>query len=416
VQTEAAITQGDYERAHDLAWRTVQQGTRNDPGLMYLLARTQALSGRPDDALVMLRRLAEQGVAADASADEFRRTRDLPGWPAVEASIARVKNGSPTAGTEVPAVGPPSPPAPAAPAAPAAPVAPVAPAAPAAIDSAGSFSSAGFAPGGLVCDAVSGRYVFGDRPGRKLQILAEGADHSIDLTRAESAGFLDVMALDIDTTNGTLWVASAEADGSAAALHRLQLISGRTLSSVSVPEALAPVRPVDVSVTPSGSVLLLDAAKSRLLVLRPGAAAVELLALLPVVAPTSLTVGGRDGVAYVSHRDGIARIDLRTRVVSPLPGLDGTALAGIERLRRHATGLVGVQAMPDGSRRLVRLSLDAAGRAVTGLAVINAPAPSGATPVFAAVCGDTLAFLAGEAGGTPGGVTAWTIRRVRLAP
>ena len=102
AQTEAAIVLGDHERAHDLAWRTVQQGTRNDPALMYLLARTQALSGRPDDALVMLRRLAERGVAADASSDEFRRTRDQPGWPAVEALIVQARDGDPSAGTKVP--------------------------------------------------------------------------------------------------------------------------------------------------------------------------------------------------------------------------------------------------------------------------------------------------------------------------
>ena len=54
AQTEAAIAQGDFERAHDLAWRTVQQGPRNDRSLMFLLARTQALSNRPDDALVMI--------------------------------------------------------------------------------------------------------------------------------------------------------------------------------------------------------------------------------------------------------------------------------------------------------------------------------------------------------------------------
>src|SRR5688500_20248748 len=66
AQTEAAFAQGEYERAHDLAWRTVQQGTPNDAALMYLLARTQALSRRPDDALVMLRRLAELGIAPNA--------------------------------------------------------------------------------------------------------------------------------------------------------------------------------------------------------------------------------------------------------------------------------------------------------------------------------------------------------------
>ena len=37
-----ARERGDYERFHDLAWRTVQTGPARDPMLMYLLARAQS--------------------------------------------------------------------------------------------------------------------------------------------------------------------------------------------------------------------------------------------------------------------------------------------------------------------------------------------------------------------------------------
>src|SRR5438309_9768754 len=78
----AAADRGEYETFHDLAWRSVQIGPPNDPALMYLLARAQSLSGRPHDALIMLQRLADLGVAPDADTnDDFRRTRQLPGWP-----------------------------------------------------------------------------------------------------------------------------------------------------------------------------------------------------------------------------------------------------------------------------------------------------------------------------------------------
>ena len=84
----AAADRGEYETFHDLAWRAVQTGPRNDPALMYLLARAQALSGRPHDALIMLQRLAEMGVASDAATnDDFVRTRQLPGWPDLSARI-----------------------------------------------------------------------------------------------------------------------------------------------------------------------------------------------------------------------------------------------------------------------------------------------------------------------------------------
>src|SRR5262245_15931546 len=93
-----AAERSDFEQFHDLAWRAVQAGPPKDPGLMYLLARAQCLSGRPHDALIMLRRLAESGVPTDAdSSEDFRRTRELPGWPEVALLIARVRD----AGTSV---------------------------------------------------------------------------------------------------------------------------------------------------------------------------------------------------------------------------------------------------------------------------------------------------------------------------
>src|ERR1700730_13903298 len=106
-----ALVSGDYERFHDLAWKTVQTGPPRDPDLMYLLARAQSLSGRPHDALVMLGRLAEFGVATDAvTSDEFRLVRTPPGWPAVEALIAGVARPAPAASVIAPRPSPPSPP------------------------------------------------------------------------------------------------------------------------------------------------------------------------------------------------------------------------------------------------------------------------------------------------------------------
>jgi hypothetical protein len=87
LANDAAARQ-DFETFHDLAWRAVQTGPKNDPGLMYLLARAQSLSGRPDDALVMLRRLAALGVPTDAATnDDFSRVRALARWAALEATL-----------------------------------------------------------------------------------------------------------------------------------------------------------------------------------------------------------------------------------------------------------------------------------------------------------------------------------------
>src|SRR4249920_2820794 len=88
----AAADRGEFETFHNLAWRAMQTGPARDPSLMLMLARAQALSGRPHDALVMLDRLAQMGVPSDADTnDDFARTRQLPDWPEVAARIERLR-------------------------------------------------------------------------------------------------------------------------------------------------------------------------------------------------------------------------------------------------------------------------------------------------------------------------------------
>ena len=48
----AAAERQDYNAFHDLAWRALQAGPKNDPALMTMLARAQSLSGRPGDAQI----------------------------------------------------------------------------------------------------------------------------------------------------------------------------------------------------------------------------------------------------------------------------------------------------------------------------------------------------------------------------
>ena len=163
---------------------------------MYLLARAQALSGRPHDALIMLQRLAEMGVASDAATnDDFNRVRELRDWPDLEARIAAV------AGTTPPSLPPSSAPAPAPATAPSTAlsrsaglsVLALAPA----IETV-RFSTKQFAVGGLAYDAPSRRFVLGDRLGRKLIVVDERSSQTVDLVRADSAGFLDISAVEID--------------------------------------------------------------------------------------------------------------------------------------------------------------------------------------------------------------------------
>jgi hypothetical protein len=378
----AAADRGDYETFHDLAWRAVQTGPSRDPALMYLLARAQALSGRAHDALVMLQRLAEMGVPSDAASNEdFRWTRELPGWPELAARFERAAH-------------PDMPPAVAATSGSASPAAPAPPPAstPAPLAEAARFSTDRFSFGGLAYDAVSQRLLLGDRFGRKLIVVGDGSNHTVDLVRADSAGFHDISAIEIDARRGDLWVASTEGGNGAGTLHHLQLVSGRPLKAVRVADDLAPVALVDLAVTPAGAVLVLDSVGRQLLVLRSGAVSIDRSVRIDAEELASVAAAGDERTVYVAHRDGVSRIDLRARTARRLEVPKGTALGRLERIRWYRDALIAVAVDDDGSRRIVRLDLNAGGAAVTQVTTLDASLPAAGAPSVT-VSGDELFYV-----------------------
>jgi hypothetical protein len=354
-QALAAASAGDYERFHDLAWRAVQKGRPNDPELMYLLARAQSLSGRPDDALVMLGRIADLGVPTDAATNpDFAGVRLLPNWPALAAKLGA----APASAAPVPS----APPAPS-------PVAPGAPAAPAPPSAAITFDPPLADPVGLAHDAVSRRFVLGDRREGRLVIVDEVSHHVVNYVSAVSAGFYDdLTGFAIDARRGDLWVVSAKgtADAASAVLHKLQLVSGRTLLEAPLPDALRPARFSAVAVAEDGAVYVLDSIGSRLFRLRPGTRTLEMVMRLHMDGLSALaSVDAR--TLYVANEDGLSRVDLDARVAKPVKSVE--ELTGFGALAWRNGSLVGIESFEDESA-IVRVRLDAAGTRAVGRDVL----------------------------------------------
>ena len=239
---------------------------------------------------------------------------------------------------------------------------------------------------------MSQRFLFGDRLGRKLIVVGEGSNHAVDFVRADSAGFQEISAIEIDTKRGDLWVASAAPADGAGTLHKLQLISGRPLRSFRVAADLEPVTPVDLAVTPAGAVLVLDAAGRQVLALRSGATSLERVMRIDDQEPASLAAGGDEGIAYVAHREGVSRIDLRARTATRVAAPNSVSLAHLERIRWRRRALIAIRVDDDGSRRIVRLDLNASGRAVTQATTLEGSVPT-AGRTFATISGDELVYL-----------------------
>jgi hypothetical protein len=409
-----AAGRGDFETFHDLAWRAAQKGRPNDPELMYLLARAQSLSGRPGDALVMLRRLAQMGVRTDAPDNaDFERVRRLPGWPELEALLAGSSSTAPP--LSAPSAPPPAPPPPPAPVAAAtAPAGPKAKSAPAATPSysaapagrrgaenAMRLTTTTVNPVGLAYDSASRRFVVGDGDGNKLMVADEVFDHVNDLIGPASAGFARLSAVEIDTRRGDLWVTSSDGNG-AASIHKLQLVSGRVLSQIAVPSELQPMVISDFAVIDDGTLVLVDSREARLLRVKTTAGRFQRPLALHVSTP--LSVAPANGVTYVAHADGVSVVDTASGRVTGIQPAKGLSLSMLRRIRWSRGGLVAIQGEGTGSR-LVRIRLSANGRRATAVEPLDGDVQSVGTALT--ISRDAAYYVAS----TPEGAT---IRRVEI--
>lgn len=401
----------DYEAFHDLAWRAMQTGPKNDPQLMYMLARAQSLSGRPGDALVMLQRLSDMGVANDAdSHDDFQRVRALPGWQAFRATreartdaavatslaparpdtadAARTKPKAEETSETRPRVGGPSK------ADAHAERLKLGRSSPGAATESLRFTTLQFTPAGLAYDAVSRRFIVGDRHARKLAVVDEFSQHVANLASAQTAGFGEIAALEIDPRLGHLWVVSVDADR--AVLHKLQLVSGRSLGTYEAASTFGPTRFADVAAAGDGAVLLLDAAGRRLFRLRSGGQSLELAVTLTEGAPSSMAPAG-NATVYVAHDGGLARVNMSARTTAPVKAATGVDLSGIARIRWLDGSLAAVQKAPDGTYRAIRILLNRSGGTAVSVEILD-PSLSTADPTAASISGGVLYYLANGPG------------------
>lgn len=375
-RTREAIASGQFERAHDLAWLAFQKAPRQHPETMTLLARAQSLSGRADDAYVMLRRLAEArvAVAAVAESDDFRRVRSHPQWPQL-LELFEAIGASTTASAAPPRAAGSSTALPASATA----VVPPRASAVASAPSATSITTEDLVvpatvatPVAMAYDAVSARFVFATAADDALTVLSETSTNAAAFTSAGWSGGHAATALAIDRSAGDLWVAARTTSG--ATLHRLQLISGRRLEAIEAPAGGAELTAIALS---RDGVFTLDTAHRRVLRRVPRTKTLDVQASLPPkIDPTGLTVAR--SALLVAHRTGVMRVDLPSGRQQPLKSANAGAIANLYSLGWHDGVLMAIQRSGD-RLAVVRVRLNASGTAVTDVDTLVAAVSTAAT-------------------------------------
>jgi hypothetical protein len=390
-----AAARKDYDAFHDLAWRAMQTGPKNDPALMTLVARAQSLNHRPHDALVMLQRLAAMGVTTDAAtSDDFRSVRELAGWAEFEAKTSGstgrvVTDAAPSPPPSVPPA--PKPPVETRRASPA-PEAAESPRRSADPTSPISFPASGIAAVGLAYDAVSGRFIVGDRQEHRLAVIGERSRRVASLAGADGS-FGEIAAFEIDVREGDLWVVSSPAGSKlspgAPTVHKLQLISGRQLSSIALAAESAPARFADVAVGVS-SIFILDNSGRRLFRAAKKGRSLETAVRL-AAADVASVAPASDTIVYAAYDQGILRVDVATRSMSVVDSVQRSDLAGLTWIRWHRGSIIGAQKAGD-RYRIVRIRLDDAGRASRGVEVLADDIPM-ASGTSLTLSGNILYYL-----------------------
>jgi hypothetical protein len=257
------------------------------------------------------------------------------------------------------------------------------------------FPASGIAATGLGYDAVSGRFLVGDRQARRLVVVGERSGRLASLAGTD-AGFNEVTAFEIDVPEGDLWVVSASAALGSSSLHKLQLISGRVLAGIPLPADAGPARFTDVAVAPQ-NIYVLDTDGRRVFRAAKKGRTLELAARLAVPGVASLT-SSSDNVCYAAYDLGILRIDVSGRALAVVEPAEREDVTGLQWIRWHRGSLVGIQKVADGGHRLIRIRLDDAGRTVKGVDVLEARADL-AGPTSATISGSTLYYLVRTADG-----------------
>ena len=418
-----ACARRDYERFHDLAWRAVQTGPPRDPQLLYLVARAQSLSGRLDDAMAMLRRIMQMGVATDAAtSDDFEAVRKQPEWPAMKAEILLLVALTPPArlpmsGAVLAAHSTPHPALnPALSTLHTAPAIALPLARPLLVsETALRLPATLIAPMGLAYDHVSGRFLLADRETRKLVSVDELSRHMVDLVEAGSAGFFGITAFEIDPRRGDLWVVSATDEATdhdkATALHKLQLVSGRPLATFTWPDQFGPARFTDVAISASGVVYVLDAEGQRIFRLRPRSRALTLACPLRLDQPASLAPVN-DRTVFVAFAGGLARVDMTSGRAVMVQGPKNAPVSGLERIRWDAGRLVATERPPGGTSRVVTMRLAGTPPRVISVDTLDAGGPA-AYATATALSGKDIYFLTREPG-RDGQDGEFVVRRTRV--
>ena len=342
---EAAYQRKDFAAARD-AYAAALALRPDSPRYLHHLAATQALTGRPDEALATLHRLTALGVATAVERDpDFASLQGTPAFNAVRTALAANREPQGQADLLV----------------------------------------------ALRTGIIEG-LAFRDRTGdlflgdvHQRCIWRRDRDGRVTRYSAEDEELLGVFGLALDETRQTLWAATSavpEMSGFTkdqkghAALAAFSLVTGELRRVVDVPSDGRDHVLGDLLVAPDGTIYATDSAAPIIWRYLPGAEEMDKLVEYPGFVSLQGLVLTQRTLLVADYANGLFAIDLSdsapvVRALAPPPH---ATLLGLDGLAPGPDGLFAVQNGVS-PQRLVRITLSPDLTTVTGVTVLAAALP-----------------------------------------
>ncbi len=335
------------------------------PDVQYLLARVETQLGHPDSAIARLRTIAAMGVAYDAAHDPMLvALRDRPGFDSVVQAMdvnRRQIGASPVVLT---------------------------------------LADTDALAEDVAYDASTRTFYVSSVHHRKILALPErGAPR--DFATAARDSLDAVMALAIDAKRHVLWATTVgapqeegygAADSARSAVLRYDLRTGRLLRRYPLPADGRHHDPGDMTVDPSGTVIISDATGSVYAIPRSRDSLILLVGPGTFHSPQTPAVAPDGRIFVADYARGVGVIDPRTHAVEWIGHADTIAMSGIDGMYLVGRTLLAVQNGTD-PPRVVRFELDPQLRRVVSWSVIERGTPHLGQPTHGAVVGDTFYFI-----------------------
>lgn len=258
-------------------------------------------------------------------------------------------------------------------------------------------------PEGIAFDATTGDFYVSSIHRRKIVRISRDGKSS-DFVREGQDGIFATLGMKVDAKRRLLWAVShaaqemngySDAVDGQSAIFAYDLNTGAPVTKVAFGSSAEPSLLNDLVLLEDGSVLITDSDGGGIMRVRFGSDIIE--PFLPpetFTFPNGIALSDGEPYLYVADFNGISRVDLRSRTVTPLPVPERhETLSGIDGLAWYDGALIGIQ-NGVGRPRVIRIGLNDTRDAVTEVKVLEASNPEFDEPTTGAIADGAFYFLA----------------------